>query len=211
MEKAITKRQKELLEIIYQYIKDAGYPPTFEVMRENLGVSSNQSILDLLDKLKRGNFIKKDDGARSIAIRPFGYEALGQPPLVAFLGVTSAGAPIETIEISGEWQQFSDNAARLKDEVFLLKIAGDSMINADLYDGDVILVKAEKEFYSKDIVLAQVRDESTVKRFMSDDTPPFVYLKPENPEYPVIPFTEETRMIGKVISVLKKGYWKTVK
>lgn len=211
MKKALTQRQKRLLEIIYEYIKDSGYPPTFEDMRKRLQVSSNQSVVDLLAKLKKGGFIqRKEARARNLAILPLGYKALGEPPLVAFLGVTSAGAPIETIEISGEWRQISHEAARLKDDVFLLKISGDSMINADINDGDVVLVKTEKEFYSGDVVLAQVRDESTIKRFISDDKPPFVYLKPENPKYPIIPFTEETRMAGKVISVLKKGYWKAV-
>ena len=53
MQKPITQRQKELLEVIYTHIRDTGYPPTFEEMRENLGVSSNQSVIDLLEKLKR--------------------------------------------------------------------------------------------------------------------------------------------------------------
>ncbi len=212
MKNPITKRQTELLSIIYRYIKDTGYPPTFEEMRERLGVSSNQSIVDLLEQLEKKSIIKHNEGiARSIAILPLGYETLNQPSLVAFLGVTSAGAPIETIEISGEWQSVSSEVAQLKDEVFLLKISGDSMINAGIENGDVILVKSEKEFSSGDVVLAEVGDESTVKRFISDDKPPYIYLKPENPKYPILPFTDEMRLSGKVISVLKNGYWKSIK
>jgi len=108
MQKPITKRQKDLLTIIYEYISDTGYPPTFEEMRERLNVSSNQSVVDLLGKLKIGRFIKKNESeARSVVILPSGYKALGKPLLAAFLGATSAGVPVETIEITGEWQTIS--------------------------------------------------------------------------------------------------------
>lgn len=208
----ITKRQKELLSILYRYIKDTGYPPTFEEMRQRLGVASNQSVVDLLGKLKEKRIIqRKESGARNIAILPLGYVALGKPPLAAFLGVTSAGIPVEVLEVAGEWQQVSKEVAQLQGQVFLLKVSGDSMINAGIDDGTMLLVKSEKEFYSGDIVLAQIRDESTVKRFISDDKPPFVYLKPENPKYESIPFTEDIRMIGKVVSVFKTGSWQPVK
>lgn len=208
----ITKRQKELLSIIYEYVKDTGYPPTFEEMRERLDVSSNQSIIDLLVKLEKQGVIKRNESsARSLVILPFGYGVIGQPPLVAFLGITSAGAPIEAIEISGEWQSVSPDIKKLKDEVFLLKISGDSMINAGIEDNDLVLAKGQKEFISGDIVLAQTPDGTTIKRFISDDAPPYVYLKPENPNYDIIPFTHEMRMTGKVISIFKNGQWKSIK
>jgi len=209
--KTITKRQKELLSIIYNYIKNEGYPPTFEEMREKLNVSSNQSVIDLLNKLERQKIIKRNPSiARSIAILPFGYEILGKPPLAPFLGISSAGAPIDAIEISGDWQQLSSDVAKFSNEVFLLKISGDSMINAGIDNGDVVLVKREKEFISGNIVLARIGDEVTVKRFISDDKPPYIYLKPENPKYEIIAATHEMKLEGKVISVLKNGYWKPI-
>ncbi|MFH1656312.1 MAG: transcriptional repressor LexA [Candidatus Nealsonbacteria bacterium] len=208
----ITKRQKELLFILYEYIKEEGYPPTFQEMKDRLNVYSNQSIIDLLEKLKNNNFIKRNNSAaRGISILPLGYKVLGKPSLVAFLGVTSAGAPIEAVEIPGEWEEVSHDLSKFKNDVFLLKISGDSMINAGIDDNDVVLVKSQKEFVSGDVVLAQIRDESTIKRFISDDKPPFVYLKPENPKYDNIVFNEEMEMKGKVISVLKNGYWKSIK
>src|SRR3989344_2418242 len=157
MKKAITERQKQLLEVIYDFCASTGYPPTFEEMRENLGVSSNQSIVDLLEKLRRNGYIKKDRGARSLAILQLGYIAIGRPAL----------APV--------------------------------------------LVQTMKEFVSGDIVFAEVGDEGTVKRFMSDDKPPYVYLKPENPSYKNILFTDNVRIKGKVISVLKSERWQSVK
>lgn len=208
----LTKRQNDLLNVIYQYIKSTGYPPTFEEMREKLGVSSNQTIIDHLTSLKNKGIIKrKESDARGIAILPLGYEALGKPPLAAFLGVTSAGAPLETVEVSGEWQSLSDEIVRLQEEVFLLKINGDSMINAGINDGDIVLVQSVKEFYPREIVLAETSDGSTVKRFMSEDKPPYVWLQPENPKYNNILFDDDVRLTGKVISVMKDGSWRGVK
>lgn len=212
MIKLITTRQKELLTIIYEFITNIGYPPTFEEMRERLGVSSNQSIIDLLEKLRRANFIKRNEtAARSLTILPLGYEILGKPPLAAFLGVTSAGAPIQSMEISGEWQTISKEVSRLSEEMFILKIAGDSMINAGIDDGDAVLVQTKKEFISGEIVYAQIGDGGTVKRFISQDKPPYVFLKPENPKYQNILFTDDTRLRGKIVSVLKSNYWQSIK
>jgi repressor LexA len=212
MKRVITDRQKELLQFIYEYTRDTGYPPSFEEMRKDLGVSSNQTLLDHIKKLEERGLIKREGSARSVKIMPEGFGAIGQAPLVAFLGTTSAGAPLEAVEIAGEWITTpASDVAQFKDNVFLLKISGDSMIKAGIEDGDLVLVKSQKEFVSGDIVLAQIGDEFTIKRFISEDRPPFIYLKPENPKYENIPFTDETQLKGKVISVLKKGNWKKVK
>ena len=212
MVKLITTRQKELLAIIYEFITNIGYTPTFEEMRERLGVSSNQSVIDLLEKLRRANFIKRNEtAARSLTILPLGYEILGRPHLAAFLGVTSAGAPIQSLEISGEWQPISKDVSRLAEEMFMLKITGDSMINAGIDDGDAVLVQTKKEFISGEIVYAQIGDEGTVKRFISEDKPPYVYLKPENPKYENIVFTDDVRLKGKIVSILKSNYWQSIK
>ena len=212
MKYTVTARQKELLSIIYEYIKSTGYPPTYGEMRERLGGSSNQSVIDLIEKLRSASLLRKSEtAARGLTILPRGYELLGAPPLVGFLGMTSAGAPIQSIEISGEWQQVSKDVSRLAEDVFMLKVSGDSMINAGIDDGDVVLVQTKKEFVSGEIVYAQIGDEGTIKRFMSDDKPPYVYLKPENPKYELIPFTHEMELKGKVVSVLKDTYWKPIK
>ncbi|HEY4474074.1 MAG TPA: transcriptional repressor LexA [Candidatus Paceibacterota bacterium] len=211
MEIEATERQKQLLTVIYNFFLNTGYPPSFEEMRKNLGVVSNQSILDLLNKLHLGGFIKKESGARSIAILPRGYEIIGKLHLTPVLGTTTAGLPAESIEITGEWRSVSADVARFTEDIFMLKISGDSMINAGIDDGDAVLVQTMKEFVSGDIVFAEIGDEGMVKRFMSDDKPPYVYLKPENPNYKNILFTDEVRLKGKVISVLKSEHWQSVK
>lgn len=84
------------------------------------------------------------------------------------------------------------------------------MINAGINNGDVVLVKKTKEFVSGEIVLARIGDEATIKRFISEDKPPYIYLKPENPKYAVIPFTHEMKLEGTVISVLGTDNWKPI-
>lgn len=212
MQNHVTKRQKELLGVIYGHIKNTGYPPTFEEMKEKLDVVSNQSILDLLSKLEQVRLIKKQDGAaRGIVIKPKGYEVLNKPSLVASLGVTAAGPFMEAVEIKGKWQAVSKEVSKFQEDVYILKISGDSMINAGISDGDLVLVQKKKEFFTNDIVVAQTPDGTTVKRFISEDKPPYVYLKPENPNYQNIRFTDEMRMAGKVISVFKNGQWQPIK
>lgn len=211
MEHKTTPRQKQLLEIIYDFVRDTGYPPSFEEMRGSLGVVSNQSIVDLLGKLCRSGYIKKDSGARSLAILHLGYTAIGRPALAPILGTTTAGLPAESIEIAGDWHVLSADVARFAGDLCMLRISGDSMINAGIDDGDAVLVQTMKEFVSGDIVFAEIGAEGTVKRFMSDDKPPYVYLKPENPNHQNILFTDEVRLKGKVISVLKSKQWQSVK
>lgn len=211
MKTVVTERQKELLRVIYDFIKSTGYPPTFEEMRERLGVSSNQSIIDLLEKLKKARVIKKETGARTLAILPLGYEMLGVSRLAPFLGVATAGALAEAVEISGEWKEMPGGIAKLQEDIFVLKVSGDSMINAGIDDGDAVLVQTKKEFASGDIVYAQIGSEGTIKRFISNGKLPRLYLKPENPKYGLIPFTPDTALKGKVVSVLKNNYWQMVK
>jgi len=211
MKKPITVRQKQLLGHIYDFFLSTGYPPTFEEMRQNLGVASNQSIADLLAKLQQGDFIKKERGARSLTILPPGYAILGRLPLVPMLGTTTAGLPAEAIAISGEWRVLSREVARLEQEMFMLKVSGDSMINAGINDGDAVLVQTKKEFVTREIVYAEINGEGTIKRFISEDQPPYVYLQPENPKYENIVFTEEVILKGKVISILKNNQWVSAK
>lgn len=208
---ALTKRQQELLEIIYKYIKNSGYPPTLQDLKDSLNVSSNQSVIDLLTKLERHKLIKRGESqARSIVLLPLAYEILNAPRLAPFLGISHAGAPIQTLETDGQWTPLSASIAKLDAEVFLLKVSGDSMINAGIDDGDIVLVKSAKEFVSKDIVLADVEGESTIKRFISEDKPPYLYLKPENPNHSIIYFTQSITLKGKVISVFKDEKWLNV-
>ena len=101
------------------------------------------------------------------------------------------------------WKAISKDITRFQDNVYLVKVNGDSMIGAGINDGDIVLVKESKEFKNGDIVLARTSDDTTIKRFIQEKDE--VYLKPENPAYPNIYSTgDEIKMLGIVISNLKQ-------
>lgn len=199
----ITKRQREVLEIIYDHLITAGFPPSFSELKEKLNISSNQSLLDIFSILEKNNFISREEGsARGIKILKKGYKAISARPLAPVVGFTSAGGFTEAIEEIDAWQPLSKDVETIADDVMIVRVMGNSMINANIEDGDLILFKKTKEFISGDIVLAQTPEGTTVKRFISQNKSPYQFLKPENPKYPIILFTDEMEMIGKMIKKL---------
>ena len=199
----LTERQKQTLMFIYNRIKYSGFPPTLSELREELQVSSNQAILDLLKILKNKKLIRKEEGAaRGIQLTQKGYDELNVSTYAPMVGVTAAGPFMDTLEQYGEWQEISGDLSKLSDKIALFKIKGDSMINAGLNDGDIIVIQYHiNEFRNGDIVLARNDDGTTIKRFVNVNGK--IYLAPENPKYNKIPFTPDLRLIGKVISKIQ--------
>ena len=204
MQKEIaTKRQKQVLKIIYNALISAGFPPSFSELKEKLKISSNQSLLDIFSILERKCLIRREEGsARGIKILKAGYKAIAAAPLAPIVGATSAGSFTEAIEEIDAWVPLSKDTEVISEEVIITKVIGDSMIGAGINDGDLVLFKKTTDFVSGDIVLAQTPDGTTVKRFMSQSNPPRKFLKPENPKYPIISLTAETELIGKMIKKL---------
>lgn len=191
----LTKRQKQALKAIYTSIRDSGYPPTLADLREELGVSSNQAVLDLLKILENKGSIKKEEGAaRGIKILQKGFEALSKNPILPNIGISAAG-PYKDAFDTLEWEE--QEGLKTADNVFITEVVGDSMLGIGLEDGDNVLVQESKEFKNGDTVLARDIDGRTIKTLVRVDGK--TYLKPENPKYPNIPIYPETRLIGKVI------------
>ncbi len=196
----ITKRQKEVLTIIYDNLITAGFPPSFSELKEKLNVSSNQTILDIFSILEKKNLISREEGsARGIKILRKGYKTINAKPLAPVVGITSAGSFTEAIEEIDAWKPLSKDVETIADNVLIVRVMGDSMINANINDGDLILFKKTNEVVSGDIVLVQTPDGTTVKRFISQHKPPHKFLKPENPKYQNISFTNEMEIIGKMV------------
>ena len=215
MIKNITPKQKKTLEIIYNYIKDTGFPPSLADLREELAVISNQSVLNFLDILEKNGYIERLGGqARGIKILPLGYKILDKNQLIPVVGTSSAGPFIESLDnLVTEWIALPNEALDnekvnlSKEEVFVIQVHGDSMINAGINEGDILLVKKTNQFRSGDIVVARNDDGTTVKRFIAEEGR--TYLRPENPSYKIIPIFEETIFEGKVVlnlSLINKQY-----
>lgn len=207
----ISKRQLETLNVIYQGQQSSGFPPSMAELRDALSVVSNQSIINLLKALEEKGYIKREEGlARGLKILPKGYEALGADPMVTVVGDSSCGPFIEAIQEVGNWTVLpgaTNEVNESRDKIFAIQVSGDSMINAGIYDGDMLLVKQSSEFKNGDIVVARSDDGTTVKRFVAENKR--AYLKPENPAYKNIPIFEDTYFDGKVIanlSTLKRLY-----
>ncbi len=209
--KELTKRQKEVLIILYNHIKTSGFPPSFEEAKEQLNISSNQSLLDLLHKLEEKGCIKRQEGqARGIRILPLGFKTLNKKTLIPMAGISSCGPSVESYsETFEKWDELPSNLLKnervleSEEEVFVIKVHGDSMVNAGIDDGDILLIKKVKEFFDGDIVVARSDEGSTVKRFIATEDGR-TWLQPENPAYDKIPIFMETIFDGKVILNLSK-------
>lgn len=211
MQLKITEKQKNALGAIYESIRSSGFPPTFADLREKLNVASNQAVLNFLESLEKKGFIKREDGqARSIKILPLGYKEIGKEPLIKIAGMSAAGSCTESFaDAFTAWMPLSDQIfqnekiSKAQDDVFVIQVHGDSMINAGIDDGNMLLIKKSKEFKSGDIVVARTENGTTVKKFIADGGKR--YLKPENPNYENIPIIPgEITFDGKVILNLSK-------
>lgn len=206
----LTPKQQQILEFIYQAITSSGYSPSMAELKEKINVASNQSVINLIKALEDRGCVKREEGqARSLRILPLGFKALGKEQIVPIVGTTSAGPFVEGIQTFGNWIELSgavgqelekEKFLESRDRVYVVKVQGDSMINAGIEDGDTLLVRETKEYHSGDIVVARTNDGTTVKRFIVDGKK--VYLKPENPAYNNIPFFDDMWMDGKVITNL---------
>ncbi|EKD56158.1 MAG: LexA repressor [uncultured bacterium] len=194
----ITDRQKELLNAIYNSIKNEGFPPSFDDLKEKLSIKSNQAILDHLNALEKKGLIKKGDGsARSTTITQKGYNIINQPALMPIVGISYAGSMTATFQ-QDLWTRLSDEV-KIKQDMFLVEISGDSMIEAGIYNGDILVAQRSSEFTNRDIVVAQLFEGTTVKRFMLQNHAPTKFLKPENKEYDIILFKSDTKMQARII------------
>lgn len=206
MTKNITNRQFEALNIIYKNIESSGFPPSLADLREALKVASNQSVINFLKVLENNGYIKREEGlARGLRILPKGYKALNIAPLAPIVGDSSCGPFIEAIQEVGGWMSlpgtvWKNDVLESEEKFYVIKIHGDSMINAGIFDGDILLIKQSREYKNGDIVVARGDDGTTVKRFVAENKKS--YLKPENPAYKNIPFYEDLFLDGKVIANL---------
>jgi repressor LexA len=200
--KAITSRQKELLSFIIKQIRDYNLPPSVSEMAEFLKVSSKNAVAKLLKSLEDAGHIKISGKARGIEVLNALGESLEKGLIaVPLVGNVQAGSPHLAEEQIEDWINLPSTLIRGRRDVFLLKVRGDSMINAGIYEGDLVIVRPVKDAKHNDIVVALLHDEATVKRYIQIKNR--AYLKAENPKYKNIYPKEEWMVQGKVVGVIR--------
>ncbi|MDO5394070.1 MAG: transcriptional repressor LexA [Mycoplasmatota bacterium] len=204
MEK-LTTRQEHILQIIKQLVATNGYPPTVREIGEKANLHSPATIHFHLKKLEEKGYIRKGNSKnRTIEILvPNEYiEKTEDVVDVPLLGKVTAGTPIEAIETPDEYFSLPASLINTKNEVFTLRVSGESMINVGIYDGDILVVERKNTARNGETVVAMnAQNEATVKTFYKEDG--YFRLQPENDTMePII--LKEVTILGKVIGLYRK-------
>jgi repressor LexA len=199
---SITNRQKQLLEFIVRQIREHNLPPSLSEMADYLGVKSKNAVSKLLAGLEEGGYIETSGKARGVKVLNSLTDSLQKGLIrVPVLGTIQAGSPHLAEEFVEEWVNLPQTLVKGRRDVFLLRVRGDSMINAGIHEGDLVIVRPTREAKNNDIVVALLHDEATVKRFVQIKNR--AYLKAENPDYQNIYPKEEWMIQGKVVGVIR--------
>lgn len=204
MNESLTEKQQLLFDFIEQYQMQHGKSPTIKEMREYFNVSSDNSILKHLKGLEEKGYIVKDDTPRGIKLLSSIKEKLDEItgqfklPLVGFI---PAGTPTIKEEFIDDWISVGSDFVSDPKNCFLLKVTGDSMINAGIFEGDLVVVDRKKEARNGDIVVALVDGGNTVKTLVKKGGK--TYLKAENPNYSDIIPEENLEIQGVVLHLIR--------
>lgn len=201
----LTKRQDETLNFIKEYIVSHGYPPTVREIGLALGVSSPATIHAHLNNLANKGFIKKEETKnRAIELLVENeYEKKNDSIIdVPLLGKITAGNPIDAIETPGEFFSLPAYLVPNNHEVFTLLVDGDSMINAGIFDGDIVIVERSNTARNGEIVVAMTdENEVTLKTFYKENN--YIRLQPENDSMEPFIF-DNISILGKAIGLYRK-------
>lgn len=205
----LTERQQQVLDYISHTVTDRGYPPSVREIGDAVGLSSPSSVHANLNALVAAGAIRKDP-SKPRAIVVVDDHAARAPAAssddrlrdVPLLGRIAAGTPILAAEHVEEVLPLPVDLVG-NDPVFLLEVKGDSMINAGIFDGDLVAVRSQKDARDGEIVAALIDgEEATVKRLRRKEGK--VILEAENPAYEPMVFTSGVELVGKVVSVLRR-------
>lgn len=206
----ISEKQYQIFKFIVDTIKNIGYPPSVREIAKAVSLSSSATVHSHLKKLEELGYIRRSKGSsRAIEILNSAYKPqdntsnLNNVILIPIVGNVAAGTPILAQENIEEYFPVSSDFIKDSSDVFMLKVKGDSMINAGILDRDYIIVRKQEIARNGEIIVALLEDEATVKRFLKTDKA--IKLIPENDFMkPIV--VEDVRIVGKVIGVIRKYF-----
>jgi repressor LexA len=193
----LTARQKAVLALVEKSVERRGYPPSLRELAAGLGVSSTRGVEKHLAALEKKGALRRGEGARALELS--GRAAGKRVPV---LGRVAAGAPL-LAEENVEEHVTVDPALARHEGGFLLRVKGESMRDAGMLDGDLVLVRPQKDAENGDIVVALVGEEATVKRLYKKKDR--LELRPENPSFRplLIGPGEPHAVLGKVVGLIR--------
>lgn len=197
--KGLTDKQNEILEFIVDCIREEHYTPTVREIAERFDIRSTNAVRNHLDALERKGFLSRKPGA-SRGIELSG-DYFGEPGGVPIVGRVAAGLPITATENLDGYLSFNSLFDR-PDNLYALRVEGDSMVDAGIWDGDFVIVRQQPTVEEGEIAVAIVDEEATVKRIRCREG--MVELIPANDSYrPIIvdPETTPFRIGGKVVGI----------
>jgi len=204
MEDVLTLRQKKVLNFLKSYTLKKGFPPTLREIAFNFGLKGPRAPQKTLVILERKGFIRRvPGGSRAIEVRDI-MPDLGKTLSVPIIGRVRAGEPILAVENIEGFLNLDRNLASSGD-VFLLRVQGDSMIEAHIEDGDFALVKSQSDAENGEIVVALIEDEATIKRIFKKRD--LIRLEPANSTMEPIVVKKgdkKVAIVGKVIGIFRK-------
>jgi repressor LexA len=198
---SLTDRQQEVLGIITSFIAHYGYPPSLRQIGSELGVSGTLGILKHLEALERkGHIRRQGKSSRGIVLT----SAMAHATTLPVVGSVRAGLPQPAIEDIEEYFTIDPAHQARSGGAFFLRVKGDSMINAAIKDGDLALIRPQQTADNRDIVVALLDGEATLKRFYREAGA--IRLQPENPNFdPIIVHEgEKLSLIGKVVGIYRQ-------
>jgi repressor LexA len=210
----LTERQRTILDVIRASVTSRGYPPSIREIGDAVGLTSTSSVAHQLRTLERKGYLRRDpnrpravdvrgadDTARpTVLTEVSGSDALPEPTFVPVLGRIAAGGPILAEEAVEDVFPLPRELVG-EGALFLLKVVGESMIDAAICDGDWVVVRQQNVADNGDIVAAMIDGEATVKTFKR--TGGQVWLMPHNPAFDPIP-GNDAAVLGKIVTVIRK-------
>jgi repressor LexA len=205
MEKGLTRRQEEVLEFLKDFVMERGFPPTLREIASHLGVKGPKGPQKALRILERKGYLRRvSGGSRALEIAGVSPAETRKVLSVPIVGRVRAGEPILAVE-NVEGYIRLDRDLLSSENVFLLRVQGDSMVEAHIQDGDFALVKPQANAENGEIVVALVEDEATIKRIFKKRD--LIRLEPANPAMePIVVRKGEKRVkiVGKVVGIFRK-------
>lgn len=194
----LTQKEREVYEYISECLEKNGFAPSVRDICAEVGIKSTSSVHEYLRKLEAKGYIRKSSGkSRALCIESGAKTESSKMKRVPILGRVTAGQPILAVENYDGYVDFPATMARGKANLFALRVMGESMIEAGIMDGDIVVVESKRYADDGEIVVAMIEDEATVKKFYRDNGK--IRLQPANSTMEPI-YAREVTVLGKVIA-----------